>query len=291
MATRGCPHKCTYCASTGPQRRRSVDSTIEQLQWIIRRYPFVQTIYEFDDTFFANRQSWLRHFANAYSQNIGLPWHCQTSPSTLNRAKLDFLVDSGLVYCEMGVQSGSDETRTLYGRAESDDQVRAAAALLHQYHLSSKIMRPRYHVITDNPWESEANVLTTVNLLLDLPRPFDLAIGSLCLFPGTQLNRKAIAEGLLWDESLQVHRKPFLLPQANFLNWLIVASATDWLPKPLLRRLAHPSVVRQMGGAQVSTRTRLLHGSTNAGNHLPRATEILRHRDLRRLLGALHQMR
>jgi len=90
MATRGCPHRCTYCASSAqrPLRRRSVESTIEHLRWLVERYPFLQAVYEFDDTFFATPRAWLREFATSYADRVGLPWYCQTSPSTLTRDKL-----------------------------------------------------------------------------------------------------------------------------------------------------------------------------------------------------------
>jgi anaerobic magnesium-protoporphyrin IX monomethyl ester cyclase len=193
MATRGCPHRCTYCASSAQatMRRRTVESTIDHIEWLLQRYPFLETTYEFDDTFFATQWKWLEAFATQYKERIGLPWHCQTSPSTLTRKKLDMLVDAGLVFCEMGVQSGSDEIKELFKRTETEKQVQRAASILHEYYEAGKIQMPRFHIITDVPWESNESVLLTINLLLSLPRPFGLAIGSLCLFPGTYLNERA----------------------------------------------------------------------------------------------------
>lgn len=294
MATRGCPHKCTYCASSAQttMRRRSVESTIAHLEWLVQRYPFLQTIYEFDDTFFATKWDWLVEFCEAYKARIALPWHCQTSPSTLTRKKLDLLVDAGLAYCEMGVQSGSDEIKQLFRRTETEKQVRAAAEILNEYHLAGKLIKPRYHVITDVPWESNDSVRQTIELLLSLPRPFDLAIGSLCLFPGTALNDKAREDGLLWDEVNQVYRKPFLRPQPNLLNWLIYASGLDWIPQPLLRSMAEPEFLERFGqdGGSAPTRlTRALHRGTELLDKIPRARDALRNQDLERIKLAFQQ--
>jgi radical SAM superfamily enzyme YgiQ (UPF0313 family) len=294
MATRGCPHRCSYCASSAQNtmRRRTVESTIQHLEWLKTRYPFIQTIYEFDDTFFANSWSWLKEFAEKYQARIGLPWHCQTSPSTLSREKLRLLVDSGLVFCEMGIQSGSAEIKKLFRRNETEKQVLEAAKTLHEFWEQGEIIQPRYHIITDNPWESNESVLMTARMLLDLPRPFELAIGSLCLFPGTALNDMAWADGLLWDEVSQVYRKPFLRPQPTLLNWLIYASAINWIPKGLLRRLANEDRLQQLrplGAFEANALSRTMHLSTNLLDRVPRALDALRTKDTERIRMAFQQ--
>jgi radical SAM superfamily enzyme YgiQ (UPF0313 family) len=294
MATRGCPHRCTYCASSAQtaMRRRTVESTIQQMQWLKNRYPFIETFYEFDDTFFATKWEWLAEYCEQYKEKIGLPWHCQTSPSTLTRKKLDLLIDAGLVYCEMGVQSGSDEIKALFKRTETEKQVQRAAEILNEYYRAGKIQKPRYHIITDVPWEPSESVLSTINLLLSLPRPFNLAIGSLCLFPGTYLNEKAYEDGILFDEVNQVYRKPFLKPQPNLLNWLIYASGIDWIPQDLLRAMANPEFMERWGkesGVKVDLMSRGLHKATTYLDKVPRAIDALRNQDFERIKMAFQQ--
>ncbi|MBN2801279.1 MAG: B12-binding domain-containing radical SAM protein [Deltaproteobacteria bacterium] len=296
MATRGCPHRCTYCASSAqrPMRRRTVESTVAQMRWLKERYPFIEVFYEFDDTFFANSYRWMEEFAAAYKREVGLPWFCQTSPTTLREDKLDLLLDAGLIYCEMGIQSGSEEIKELFLRSETEDQVRAAASLLHRHHTAGRMLRPRYHVITDVPWESADSVRMTLSLLLSLEHPFDLAIGSLVLFPGTWLNEKATAEGLLTDEVRQIYRKPFLHPVPSWLNWLIYAAGQPWIPRPLLRALAQlPANTPLLGGdgLRPTPFTRALHRSSRAAERLPRAMQAVRNRELERILRALTQVR
>jgi anaerobic magnesium-protoporphyrin IX monomethyl ester cyclase len=294
MATRGCPHKCTYCASSAQtkMRRRSPESTIRHMEWLKARYPFIQAVYEFDDTFFATRSDWLAEYAEKYKQRVHLPMHCQTSPSTLTQKKLDLLVDAGLVFCEMGIQSGSDEVKELFLRTETEQQVLRAAEVLRDYWASGKLLPPRYHVITDVPWESAASVRQTVQLLLRLPRPFTLAIGSLCLFPGTALNDRATREGLLWDEVQQVYRKPFLHPKPNLLNWLIYASGLDWIPKPALEHMAQPSFLNRFAadaGLKPTRTAWALHRTTSLLDRIPRAADALRNLDTERVRLAFQQ--
>jgi len=294
MATRGCPHKCTYCASSAQtsMRRRTVESTIQHMEWLVARYPFIQTMYEFDDTFFATKWDWLTEYCEKYKERIALPWHCQTSPSTLTKKKLDLLIDAGLVYCEMGVQSGSDEIKALFKRTETEAQVLRAAEILNEYYVAGKLQMPRYHIITDVPWESNDSVLMTINMLLGLPRPFKLAIGSLCLFPGTYLNDKAREDGILVDEVNQVYRKPFLKPKPNLLNWLIYASGIDWIPQDVLKTMASPEFMAKWGkegGAEPDRLSRGLHRATYWLDKVPRAIDAVRNRDTERIKLAFQQ--
>jgi anaerobic magnesium-protoporphyrin IX monomethyl ester cyclase len=294
MATRGCPHKCTYCASSAQtaMRRRTVESTIQHMEWLVKRYPFIETMYEFDDTFFATKWEWLTEYCAKYKERIGLPWHCQTSPSTLTKKKLDLLIDAGLVYCEMGVQSGSEEIKALFKRTETDAQVHRAAEILNEYYQSGKLQMPRYHIITDVPWESNDSVLQTIHMLLGLPRPFKLAIGSLCLFPGTYLNERAIEDGILFDEVNQVYRKPFLKPKPNMLNWLIYASGIDWIPQDLLKTMASPEFIAKWGkdgGAEPDRLSRTLHKATFWLDKFPRAIDAIRNKDTDRIKLAFQQ--
>lgn len=292
MATRGCPHRCTYCASSAhtTMRRRTVESTVEHMAWLAARYPFIDVFYEFDDTFFASSMSWLSEFADRYNSEVGLPWYCQTSPTTLNREKLELLVDHGLVYLEIGVQSGSAEIRELFLRSETEEQVLEATDLLHEYWAQGRLLPPRYHVIVDVPWESSESFQQTVNLFLRVKRPFEIGIASLALFPGTYLNEVARAEGLLTDELTEVYRHPFYIPQPTLLNWIVWASAVEWIDRDLLHRLMSPRALRLLGGGDGMRPTafsRALFWSTQTLDKVPRATRAFRNHELERILRGL----
>lgn len=246
MSSRGCPHKCSYCASASMlrMRRRSVDNTLAELESIRGRFPYVEAVSFFDDTFFASPLSYFTEFREQYRRRIGLPFHAQCSPTTLSEAKLELLLDAGLYWTEMGLQTGSARIRELYRRNETNARMIEAATLLRRHRR--RLLPPDYHVILDNPWETPHDVRDTLNLLLQLPGPYGLQISSLVLFPGTELNDRARAEGLLHDELSEVCRKPFTFPQANYLNYLIYLAGFTWIPRGWLRRLAGDAWVARL---------------------------------------------
>jgi len=235
MTSRGCPHRCSYCASSAMMnlRRRSVNNVIEELKEVLNRFSYIELVSFFDDTFFAAPVEYFEEFRNKYKKEIGLPFHSQCSPTTINMSKMDLLVDAGLYYTEMGIQTGSDRIRKIYRRVESNKKIIEAASLISRY--SSKMLVPDYHIILDNPWEEKQDVKDTLYLLLSLPGKFRLQISSLVFFPGTELNNKASEEGILKDELNEVCRKPFTFPKGTYLNYLIYLSGFPSFPRWLLR--------------------------------------------------------
>ena len=129
MTTRGCPHHCTYCAENTLKelyrgekylRKRSVNNIIEELLIVKEQMPFVESIFLFDDTFLVRTDVEIKKFAQVYKEKIGLPFHVQASPTTMTVEKMDALVDAGLSFVEMGIQSTSKTSMELYRRSVSE---------------------------------------------------------------------------------------------------------------------------------------------------------------------------
>lgn len=263
MTSRGCPHKCSYCASSATMqlRRRSVGNVMDELEEVLKRFSYIELISFFDDTFFAAPVEYFEEFRDQYKKRIGLPFHAQCSPTTLTEKKLSLLLDAGLYYTEMGIQTGSDRIKKMYRRTDPNQKMIEAAALLDRHRASMLV--PDYHVILDNPWETREDVEDTLQLLLKLPGKFKLQISSLVFFPGTELNERARQEGIVKDELKEVCRKPFTHPKGTYLNYLIFLSGFPVIPRRLLRLLSRKSFVNVFHSQEPSKVYHVLVGLTN----------------------------
>ncbi len=262
MTDRGCPHRCAYCnVSTLKEmyrgdkspylRARSVENFVEELARIRDRFPFVEIIQFFDDTFFARSTEQLERFSELYKAGVGIPFVCQASPNTLTERKLRALLDAGLIYVEMGIQTGSERIRKLYRRNETNSRILEATKLLHAYR--DRLITPDYHVIIDNPWETDEDVLDTARLLQEVPKPYGLCISSLVFFPGTELHDKAVAEGFIKDEVTDVYRKPFYIPpKRTYANFLIYLFTFQHIPKRFTAFLLRDRIVKRFSGKRLS---------------------------------------
>ena len=56
-------------------------------------------------------------------------------------------------------------------------------------HHREHLLKPHYHAIVDNPWETVEDKVATARLFLQIPHPFMLCLASLTLFPGTEPRR------------------------------------------------------------------------------------------------------
>jgi radical SAM superfamily enzyme YgiQ (UPF0313 family) len=252
MTSRGCPHRCTYCANRwqsdgladagGHLRWRSTEHVMAELEAVLARYPFIRGIHFFDDVFGAMPWEKLEEFCGAYRERIGLPFYCQVSPLVISPRRLELLADSGMVFIEMGIQTGSPRIRKLYDRHETNAEILEATRLIHRQ--GKRLLTPRYHVILDNPWETIEDQQATIELLSRIPLPYQLCLASLVLYPGTELNRRAREEGLLQDERRQIYRRPFYRPRPTFANLLVTLMDVRWVPRPLLRMLNRKSLIR-----------------------------------------------
>ena len=271
MTTRGCPHFCSFCAISTLRleyegetylRRQSVSRTMDELEWMVKRYPFIKTIHFFDDTFFAGRMEYFEEFAEAYPKRIGLPFYTQASPATLTRAKMDLLMDIGMVFTEMGLQSASEKTKEMYKRQMPNEKVLAADTILDEH--KSRLVPKRYHVILDNPWETTDDLQETLDLILKLKHPYNLCIGSLVLFPATPLHDRAVSDGFIEDEGSQVYRKPFYKPRHTYLNLLITLCDFPLMPTAAIKLLRKPAFVKALHRPGLEPLYRLVFKATNA---------------------------
>jgi radical SAM superfamily enzyme YgiQ (UPF0313 family) len=251
MTDRGCPHRCTYCSISVQKelyqgqsffRKRSVENVVKELGQIKKRFPFVETVQFFDDTFFSRSTSDIHKFSAMYKEFIGLPFHAQCSPGTITEEKLDALVEAGLIYTEMGIQTGSKRIKRLYNRKESNREIIDAAKIIHKHR--DKLLLPDYHVILDNPWETEDDTLDTLHLILDLPRPFCLKLSTLQFFPGTKLYLKGKEDGFFKNHIREIYRVPFLAPQNRYVDFLVYLTTFQWIPRKAFLILASPRLVR-----------------------------------------------
>ncbi len=241
LTTRGCPYSCTYCANDAlgaiyptwhKLRRRSPQNVIAEIQTVRRRLPLIEGIILRDDTFLANPEPYIAEFSRLYRREVNLPFRAYTTAQTATAAKLQPLVEAGLRYVIMGIQTGSKETQKLYRRNVSNQKMLAAARLIHRFREA--IPRPMYDVITDNPYETDEDRYQTLRLIHQLPPPYRLSLFSLTFYPGTHLHHKAKADGLLDADGLaKIYTYNFQIVKANYYNLALFCHSLN-LPRPLL---------------------------------------------------------
>ena len=251
MTGRGCPHRCTYCINDtikslyegqGYLRWRSVDHVIKELLWVKENMPYISYIWISDDAFFARSLKNLEHFCKEYKEKVGLPFSCLGSPLTVSEEKMELLVDSGLIYLQVGLESGSKRIQELFNRKNMSNEVMMKAIkIINKY--KNKMFPPSYDFILDVPYETDEDKIESLRFITQIPKPFHLQPFSLVLYPGTKLYQMAKKDGYLKDDRQEIYSKSYTMREPGYLNLLMTLAKGGKFPNPLLKFLVTSQVI------------------------------------------------
>jgi len=262
--TRGCPNRCAFCCNEvfnnkykGQNlfRRRSVDSLINELKMIKKSNNFVglKRIRLVDDLFPALPLPTLREFAEKYKKEINMPLSvCGWTPKTVTDIKVKILIDAGMEGTRMGIQSGSAKVRKLLSRVGTNEKILESARIFNRY---KDRLHMAYDLITDNPYETEADTIESLELFSEIPHPYSISIFSLIPFPGTPVYEWAVRDKYLsgdWLTDLKSgtfggnalshgHKWTY---QRNYYNNLYLIFQAYSLPKSLKKFMINPLFIK-----------------------------------------------
>ena len=243
----GCPFHCTYCGNTKfiandlkykRIRHPSARYMVEQIKDVRRRSPQISHVNFQDDSFMAIGYDQLVEFAELWKAELDIAFAVYgVIPNYVRQDKLEILTWAGMNRVRMGIQSGSQEILDFYQRPSPPAKILGAGKVIgslaggrRPYHLP-----PVYDIIMDNPIETRQNVVETLQLLYDMPRPFTLLIYSLKVIPNTELERAMKERGIDLD---MIDSSYLVIPPraANLLLYLLcIAKPPAWLWRRLLK--------------------------------------------------------
>jgi anaerobic magnesium-protoporphyrin IX monomethyl ester cyclase len=251
VASRGCPNSCDFCYHSTYRalyprqryiRRRSPANIVQELVEIITVYGFNGVVWFSDDDFLAANTKEIKEFSELYKEKIKMPFLCFGSPNSVREKKLQYLADSYLRSFELGIQTGSTLTKKKYNRSHSSENVLETCRLINRF--KDKIPVIYYDFILDNPWETVQDEIETLDLILQLPKPYELALASFRYFPGSILYENAKRQGLINLETPQIYSGELLKLKGSYINLLITLYAYYGVPKSVIKILSRPALVR-----------------------------------------------
>jgi hypothetical protein len=121
-----------------------------------------------------------------------------------------------------------------FNRKTEKRRVVESAGILADIAKKHKMIPPSYDVISDNPVETVADMIETLELLYDLERPFTLTVFSLRVFPKT-----ALYDYVQGHPSLREYFKnsSYLDTRKNLVNITLYLLATGRPPRFVFSRL------------------------------------------------------
>lgn len=261
MCSRGCVFVCSYCYNSQLAREvfkgkgkyyrfRSVGSVIQEINANRAVFKNMKRV-KFDDEVFVFDKEWLEQFIERYPREVGLPFEAFIEPKLVEADIFRRLKAAGLSVIYMGVQNTHRVNEGIYDRHVPEQRIRNAVQLFHEIGLDYRLQ-----VIVDDPFSSDEDKAHLFDFVMEFPRPFELYLFSMVVFPNTQLARKLLAEGIITENDVEGENTKTFQQMRVSLNWprptpdtfwcaMLVLSTKSFLPKPFLRALSRNHWLRR----------------------------------------------
>jgi magnesium-protoporphyrin IX monomethyl ester (oxidative) cyclase len=198
ISSRSCPIKCNFCSMHlihGPKiRYRSANNVLDEIEQL--NYKYNANYFHFmDDNLTFNKQRILDICNGIKKRNLNIQFD---TPNGISINKLDeevisAMVDAGLVYTALGIESGSEYIRNkIMKKGLSNDKIYKTIDICSKY----KTLFIKGFFIIGVPQETKETLEETFQMIKNLP--LDKLCVCMCSpYPGTDLFNYCISNNLL----------------------------------------------------------------------------------------------
>ena len=252
FTSRGCPYKCSFCASEVIWHRRvrfrSTDNVLSEIDMLVNEHN-IKVLDIADDNFLMNKKRLNEILDGLIERNYGLYFNCLSRVDSVNREILQKLTRTGCYLMRYGVESGNPEMLNRMHKDVTIDQIKRAFELTKEAGISSSAS-----FIIGHPGETKQSVKDTINLakkINPILAHFFIAIP----LPGTELYDIAMEKNLIvnmnFREWKQLPELPAIrteeLTQEDLKEWRRKAYKTFYFrPAYIFERLRNIKGVAQV---------------------------------------------
>ena len=218
---RGCPYKCTYCASPfhwdrKTTRLRSPESVIEEMKnlkekyWQGTKFDYSASanisdkeslkiedntlVYFVDDVFTVNKKRVKKLLRMMIDQKLGMRWKCEARADHLDDEICELMAEAGCERVKIGFESGSDRILSQVKKLETRDEMLKGAAMLKK----AKVPFSAYFM-AGFPGETDNDVRETIDFAKKVEADY-YSLSVLAPYYGTELYDQLIANGHELDQ-------------------------------------------------------------------------------------------
>ena len=164
-AGRGCPYSCTFCSTSNFWKRtyrlKSAQRIIEDILYYYNKYGI--TSFGFSHDAFTSNQRLVAEVCDRIIQeNLKITWRCSTRIDCLTEELVDKMIQSGLVYINVGVESGSPRMQKVINKRLNLEYAKKMIAYMQQ-----KKLKVGLYFMYGFPEETEEDLNQTLQLLFD----------------------------------------------------------------------------------------------------------------------------
>ena len=218
---RGCPYKCTYCASPfhwdrRTTRLRSPESVIEEMKhlkkhyWHATKYDYSASanvaekeslkiadntlVYFVDDVFTVKKKRVKKLLRMMINQNLGMKWKCEARADHLDDEICELMAEAGCERVKIGFESGSNRILSQVKKLETKEEMLKGAEMLKKAGVPFSA-----YFMAGFPGETDDDVRETIDFAKKLEADY-YSLSVLAPYYGTELYDQLIKNGYELDQ-------------------------------------------------------------------------------------------
>ena len=218
---RGCPYKCTYCASPfhwdrKTTRLRSPESVIEEMKllkekyWEATKFDYSASanisekdslkiedntiVYFVDDVFTVHKKRVKKLLRMMIDQELGMKWKCEARADHLDDEICELMVEAGCERVKIGFESGSNRILSQVKKLETREEMLKGAAMLKKAGVPFS-----GYFMAGFPGETDDDVKQTIDFAKQVEADY-YSLSVLAPYYGTELYDQLMANGHALDQ-------------------------------------------------------------------------------------------
>ncbi|HUW84233.1 MAG TPA: radical SAM protein [Phycisphaerae bacterium] len=203
MTSRGCPHRCAFCATEHHERRvrfHSPEYVIREIAQIKQTVGTNHVLF-LDDTLTTNRRRMVRICELIKQEHPDLVWRGWTRTDAIDQELLYLMRESGCYALCYGVESGSDAVLKRMRKGTTVEMNRRAIEMTKRAGIKC-----RASFIIGNPGDTQDTIDETVDFLV-ATKPDDWLMSSFVPVPGSETYRHPERFGIeLFPEEIEANQ-------------------------------------------------------------------------------------
>lgn len=207
---RGCPFGCIYCTYPNLEgtrvRPRPVPDVVAELRELAEAG--IDYIYFVDDIFNYPVDYALQLCRAIRDDRLAFNWSAFINPGFVTAELLDGMLEAGCDAVEFGSDSGSPSVLQSMGKSFGVAEIREASRLCVERGVDFA-----HYLLFGGPGESEETIDESFTLMDEVNPTAVIAMTGIRIFPGTELYRRALAEGMLSADTPLLEPVFYLSPQ------------------------------------------------------------------------------
>lgn len=198
ITSRGCPFNCIFCSTTqywGRQwRPRSAKNVVDEIEYIVKKVPFVKKIRINDDTFFLDNQRVIDICNEIIRRKLKIRWTGCGRLDVISKEMLLKLKETGFEDIAYGVESGSSKILKVINKKITKEQIKKAIKLTNEVGLNYYIF-----LMVGNPGETWETVKESARFLSEFENLKIENVGRLQIYPNTAIYELSKKQGIIDD--------------------------------------------------------------------------------------------